>query len=1069
MSHPEYSCQEQLQQSVAYQKVLTRILAKIRSATPLASLCATSCQDISRLLGVERVAIYRFDADWSGRFINEFGFAQAPWNSMIEFGSDLVWADTHLQETQGGRYQRNEPYAVMDIYEVGHSRCHIEVLEQFQIRAYAIAPIFIGPKLWGLLAAYQHSETYNWDRYKIEFLAQAAGHIGVAMLQSELRQQSEQQSQDMKAAIERQRALTEVVGSIRSSLDTEFIFETSCRELCKLLKLERAAIYQFDDDWSGKFISNFAMVGPEWGGMETFGKNQVWEDTHLQETRGGRYRNNETFVVNDIYEAGHARCHLDVLEQFKVRAYALVPIFIGPKLWGLLGAYQHSSVRHWQSFEVEYLSQIAAQLGVAIQQSELLEQSKQQSDELHNAIARQRALTEVVNKMRSSLDINTILTMTCQETTKLLKVERIAVYRFNEDWSGDFVSQYGMVEPHWELSNPVGKNMRWQDTYLQETKGGRYRNNEHLAVDDVYEEGYARCHIDLLEQYKVRAYALTPIFVGQQLWGLLAAYQHSAPRHWSSVEVEFLGQIATQLSMAIQSAELLSSTQIRAEALHQSAEQSRILFDVVSKIRESLDLETIFQTMVTEVRRSLKADRVGVYQFDPESEFNDGEFIAEDVLHKYPAALGARITDHCFGERYATKYSQGRTYTLTDLQKSDVDDCYKAILERFEIRSVLIAPIMKAGKLWGLLCVHQCSRAREWTELEVQFVQQVAIQLSVGIRQSDLLAQTREQTDKITQTLNDLQKAQLQIIQSEKMAGLGQLVAGVAHEINNPVNFIYGNLAHAEQYTGELLHCIRLYQEAYPEPSGKVKNFLNKTDMDFLFQDIPKIFTSMQIGTDRIREIVASLRNFSRLDEADYKAVDIHEGLDSTLMILQNRLKPAGEDLGVQIIKDYEPMPAVECYPGQLNQVFMNLLANSLDALEEQRSRRTLEENAQNPSIIRITTALVHNNQWVKISISDNGPGIRAEVSDRLFDPFFTTKPVGKGTGLGLSISYQIVTDKHGGRLYCNSELGHGAEFVIEIPVAQIPGQVQTLPQMPAQPLSQNPQVESVQAPQPVA
>jgi GAF domain-containing protein len=1041
MQNTELSCQEQLQRTVEYQKILTRIVAKIRSSVPLESLCSTTCQDISRMLGVERVAIYRFNPDWSGHFMNRLGFAQSPWNEMVAFGDDLVWEDSHLQETKGGRYKKNEPFAVADIYEAGHSRCHIEVLEQFQIRAYAIAPLFIGSQLWGLLAAYQHSDTRTWDQYELEFLSQAAGHLGVAMQQAELRDQSAQQAVQMEDAVARQRALTEVMGSIRSSLDTEFIFNTSCQELCKLLKLERAAIYRFNDDWSGQFISHFGRVGPEWESAKPFGRHLVWEDTHLQETKGGRYRNNESFAVADIYEAGHSRCHLDILEQFKIRAYALVPIFIGPKLWGLLAAYQHSSPRVWKTYEVEFMTQVAAQLGVAIQQSDLLEQSEKQSQALQGSIARQRALTEVVSKMRSSLDIDAILTTTCQEAVKLLKVDRIAVYRFNEDWSGQFVNQFSIAEPHWELSNPVGNNMRWEDTYLQETKGGRYRNNESLAVNDIYQEGYARCHIDLLEQYKVRAYALTPIFVGRNLWGLLAAYQHSGPRDWESIEVEFLSQIATQLSVAIQSAELLSSTQIRAEELQQSAEQSRILFDVVSRIRESLDLETIFKTMVTEVRRSLRADRVGIYQFDINSQFNDGEFVAEDVVHKYPVALGAKISDHCFGDRYANKYSKGHTYTLTDLTTAEVDDCYRAILEQFEIRAALIAPIMKGGKLWGLLCVHQCARAREWSELEVKFVQQVAIQLSVGIQQSDLLVQTREQTSRIGQTLSDLQQAQLQIVQSEKMASLGQLVAGVAHEINNPVNFIHGNLLHAEQYTQDLLDCIKVYQKSYPEPTAEVKKFLGKNDVEFLFTDIPKLFKSMQVGTDRIREIVASLRNFSRLDEAEFKTVDIHEGIDSTLMILQNRLKPFVDVEGIRILKEYEPLPLVECYPGQLNQVFMNLVANSIDALEERDKGRSPEEIAANPSTIRISTCPMHNKEWVAIYIADNGPGMTQDVCDRLFEPFFTTKVVGKGTGLGLSISYQIVTEKHGGKLHCNSEPGKGAEFVIEIPVQQVQAQ----------------------------
>jgi GAF domain-containing protein len=1027
---------EHLDRVVSYQKVLTRIIAKIRRSTPIESLCSTTSQDIAQLLDVERIAIYRFNDDFSGSFVNRFGYAKAPWDTLTAFGKDLVWEDSHLKETQGGRYLKNEPFAVDDVYEAGHARCHIEVLEQFQIRAYAIAPIFVGAKLWGLMAAYQHSGARVWDIYEVEFIAQAAGHIGVALQQEALQKQSQQQSTDFQNTIARQRALGEVVNNIRSSLNTDFIFHTTCQELCKLLKLERAAIYRFNEDWTGEFISNFGMVEPQWESANPFGKNLVWEDTHLQETKGGRYRNNETFAVNDIYEAGHARCHLDVLEQFKIRAYALVPIFSGAKLWGLLAAYQHSSPRPWAAFEVEFLSQVGAQLGVALQQAELLKQSKQQSIAFQDAIARQRALTEVVSKIRSSLNPELILETTCQEVCKLLKVERVAVFRFNEDWSGEFISHFGMMEPQWSNSNPFGRNLVWEDTHLQETKGGRYRNNENYAVTDIYEAGHSRCHIEILEQFRIRAYALTPIFVGRNLWGLLAAYQHSSPRQWDTVEVEFLGQVANQLGVAIQSSEMLAKTQIRADELHQSAEQSRVLFDVVSKIRESLDLETIIKTMVTEVRRSLKADRVGVYKFDTGSALSEGEFIAEDVLSKFPAALGAKMHANCFGENYITKYSKGRMQTITDIKAAEIEDAYRMILEQFEIRAAMIAPIMKGGTLWGLLCVHQCEQSWEWNDLDVQFIKQVAAQLSIALQQAELLAQTREQAEKLEQTLTDLKKAQIQIVQSEKMASLGQLVAGVAHEINNPVNFIHGNLQHADEYTKELLDCAQLYRKHYPDPVPEIQEFLEHTELDFLFDDIPKLFQSMNVGTERIREIVASLRNFSRLDEAEVKKVNIHEGIDSTLMILQNRLKPTSESSGIRIIKEYDDLPMVECYPGQLNQVFMNLLANSIDALEEYNKQRSPEEVQAEPSTIRISTMKV-DDRTVAIYVSDNGPGMSEETRASLFDPFFTTKPVGKGTGLGLSISYQIVTDKHGGRLSCSTALGEGAEFVIEIPVSQ--------------------------------
>ncbi|MDJ0621179.1 MAG: GAF domain-containing protein [Calothrix sp. MO_192.B10] len=1029
-------CQEKLKRSSAYQKLLNRIIGKIRLSVNLQPLCQTTCQDICWLLNIDRVAIYRFDENWGGRFVNELGFARVPWNEISVFGENAVWEDSHLQENQGGRYRRNESFAVTDIYQAGHSRCHLELLEQFQIRAYAIAPIFIGRKLWGLFAAYQHSQPRDWLEDEVEFLTQAASHLGLAMQQAETLEKSKQGSASLQNSMARQRALMEVMNKIRSSLNTNIIFDTTCQELCKLLNLERAAIYRFHEDWSGEFISHFGTVETQWQNINPFGKSLVWEDTHLQDTKGGRYRNNETFAVADIYKAGHTRCHLDILEQFKIRAYTLVPIFIGPKLWGLLAAYQHTSPRQWMDYEVEFLSQVGAQLGVAIQQAELLEQSKKQALAFSKAIARQRALTDVVTKIRSFSDLDVILQTTCQELCQLLQVERVGVYRFHEDWSGEFVSHFGIPEIQWMESNPFGKNLVWEDTHLQETKGGRYRNNESFAVNDIYQAGHTRCHLDILEQFKIRAYALTPIFVGRNLWGLLGAYQHSQPHQWENVEVEFLAQVANQLGVAIQSANLLSQTQTRAEAMHKSSQQQQILFDVVAKIRESLDLETIFHTTAQEVRRSMGADRVGVFRFDADSNFCSGEFIAEDVLPEFESALGFQMEDSFFGEQYAPQYAQGRLQAINDISQAGFQKCYQEALEHFQIKAHVVFPLMEGEKLWGLLCVHQCSQTRNWEEGEIKFITQVATQLSVALSQANLLGKTREQAEKLTQTLKDLQKAQIQMIQYEKMASLGQLVAGVAHEINNPVSFIQGNLEHAKEYNKDLVQCLRIYQQHYPEPVREVQQFLDTIELNYLLEDMPNLFQSMQTGTDRICDIVSSLRNFSRLDEAEVKQVDIHEGINSTLMILQNRLKGASKSADIQIIKDYDRLPLVECYPGQLNQVLMNLLANAIDALEEYNQKRSPEEIKAKPSKIRISTSTI-NKEWVEISITDNGVGMTEEVRSHIFDPFFTTKPVGKGTGLGLSISYQIITEKHDGKLYCHSEPGEGAEFIIEIPVCQ--------------------------------
>ena len=1027
------NCPQVLARNFEHQKALTRVLNKIRNSVSLQAICTTTSQDIARLLEIERVILYRFEADWSGHYVNEYGYAKAPWNEIESFGNNRVWEDTYLQENKGGRYRQHDPSAVADVYEAGLARCHVEMLEQFQVRAYAIAPIFVGERLWGLLAAYQHSAPRQWDDYEINFLSQAADHLGIAIQHDAQMQQTAQRSQALQASIERQRSLTEVVSKIRSSLDLGFIFETACQEVCQLLSLERAAVYQFDEDWSGQFIYNFGS-NERWGGVNPFDQDQVWEDSHLQETQGGRYAKNECLAISNVYEAGHTQCHIDMLEHYKVKAYAIAPIFAGNRLWGLFASYQHSAPHAWQSDETDFLKQIAAQIGVAIQQTELLSYSKQQAIALEKSISRQKALTEVVSKIRSSLDIDLILSTTCHELSLLLEIERVAVYRFNEDWSGQFVNQATQKNNTFESRLSLGQNMVWEDTFLKETKGGRYRNNETLSVNDIYQEDYARCHLDLLEQYKVKAYTLVPIFVGRTLWGLLAGYQHTAPRRWKKVEVNFLEQVASQLGVAIQSATMLKNSQVRTQDLEQAAEQRQILFDVVAKIRESLDIDTIFENTTQELRRQLKSDRAGIFKFQEGFNYNKGLYIAEDTLPQISSALGMTLEDHCFGENYAEQYTKGRMMVVSDISAASYQPCHVDFLEQLEIKAQIVVPLLKGSELWGLLCIHQCDRTRNWLDTEVDFVKQVAAQLSVALLQANLLSQTQEQAEALSNTVQELQSAQLQIIQSEKMASLGQLVAGVAHEINNPVNFIHGNLTHAHEYVEELSALVQKYQQAYPHPALSVAHKLSEIDIAFIQGDLPKLFQSMQIGTERIREIVNSLRNFSRLDESETKTVNIHEGIDSTLMILQNRLKPSSDKQGIRIVKDYETLPDVECYPGQLNQVFMNLLANAIDAIEEYDQTRSVEEIEENPSEIQITTLKSHHNR-VAIHITNNGPGILPEVLENIFNPFFTTKPVGKGTGLGLSISYQIITEKHGGKLYCQSSENQGTEFVIEIPI----------------------------------
>ncbi|MGB3638102.1 MAG: GAF domain-containing protein [Rivularia sp. (in: cyanobacteria)] len=655
-----FELQRKLKQQAQEFKSITKVIDKIQLASSLDKLFRTTTHEVRELIRCDRLAVYRFDAEWSGEFVAES--VANGWVPLVGPGIKTTWEDTHLQETKGGRYRQHETLVANDIYEMNHAPCHVEILEQFQVKAYVIVPLFAGQKLWGLLGAYQNRGAYEWQEDQVKLLRQIAINLGVAVSQAEFARESEEKSRQLARTAERQQSLITLTRKIGQGLaekvtnSSQFhgILQTTVYEVRRLLGTDRTVVYRFNEDWSGDFIAE--SVGKNW---KPFAETEIDpellqenghcdslrnldsiknQDTHLQDTQGGRYKNKTSFVVDDVEKQNFPSCYKELLDQFEAKAYLTVPIFHGDRLWGLLASYQHGETRHWEEFEVSAMEQIAVLLAVAMQQSQTLDRYEQQSKKVQLAVNRDRALSKVIDKIRQSLEMDSIFLTTTQEMRALLNTDRVAVYRLNPDYSGEFVAE--SISPGWLplvdrqhqirhlqesitsctrmrtlfQNNEIGKNTI--DPYLQTSLASKGSENQSYVVSDIHAKGFNDCYLQVLEQYQCKAYAIVPIYQGQKLWGMLAAYQNDGPREWEDVEVNLLTQIANQLSVALQQVEFLQQLQTQSSQVAEAAAREKQAreylqkgaMQLLSAVRPALNGDLTVRAPITEDELGTIAD-----------------------------------------------------------------------------------------------------------------------------------------------------------------------------------------------------------------------------------------------------------------------------------------------------------------------------------------------------------------------------------------------------------------------------------------------------------------------------
>jgi methyl-accepting chemotaxis protein PixJ len=719
--------QEQQQAEQERSQKFRELVRQLRQTQDSQAIMDMAVREVRQVLACDRVLVYRFDPQWVGTVVAESvgpGWVAA----LQEQIDDPCFREQYVTQYQAGRVQ-----ATADIYQAGLKECHIRILERFQVKANLVAPILAEGKLLGLLIAHQCSEPREWSAGEQEFLAQVAVQVGFALDQAQLWQA--QQTQMTQAQV-----VNHIIAKMRESLNRQTIYQTTVRELRQALQADRCVVYLFDEKWQGTIVAESVLPGfPKALGAQI--ADPCFAEEYVEKYQRGRVQ-----ATADIYQAGLTECHLQQLEPFAVKANLVAPILAEGKLLGLLIAHQCSGPRPWQPGEIELVRQVALQMGFALDQAIALERQEELRREQETKANLAQLLNDITLRIRQSLDREAIFQTTVQQMREALESDRCVVYLFDEKWQGTIVAE--SVAPGW----PRALGAKIADPCFAEKYVEKYQRGRVQATPDIYRAGLTECHLQQLEPFAVKANLVAPILLGNKLFGLLIAHQCSGPRQWQTGEIELMQQVAIQVGFALDQANLLAQQKAKAE-------QEQLLNRITSKIRESLQLQTIYETTVWEVRSALKCDRCVVYLFDEKWQ---GTVVAEAVTPGYPRALGAQIADPCFAKEYVEKYQRGRVQATPDIYQAGLTPCHLQQLEPFAVKANLVAPILLGNKLFGLLIAHQCDAPRQWTDLEIDLMRQIAVQVgfaldqAVALAEQETLRRQQELATKQAQLVNDI-------------------------------------------------------------------------------------------------------------------------------------------------------------------------------------------------------------------------------------------------------------------------------------------------------------------------
>ena len=732
-------------------------------------------QQLRHNLKADRALVYGFNPDGSGAILAESV------DSMWKKGSNSFDNDCFITPDNC-----QPQYVCSDISDKDISPCFVEQIESLEAKAYIIVPIKCGDRLLGMLAVYQNSGTRNWEQTEIDIVVQSARQFS-----SPLEQTSSIRNLRFKAKQAELISEKDFLNSI--DRNAEHSMQGWADKIRASMKVDRVAACAFYPDWSGEII--IESKGDKW---KPIGSTLDYDFHFL----GGEFE--PYYIANDVQTKGLSISVLEKFEEIEAKAYIIVPIHHNNQLLGVLGVYQNTNTRNWEEAEITQLQEYAARFVKPLQQTAYFRNAEFQSKQMERAFKREKSLSKSLEKLRLSKDEQAVWQIATDKGREILNVDRVAIYRFNADWSGNFVAD--SVAPGWTSLLKIIPFI--EDTFLQNTKGGRYKNGETFQVEDIYTQGHKQCHIELLEQIQARAYALAPIFIAdsdmfgsKKLWGLIGCYQNEGARRWQEFEVETLRQLGLQVGVAMQQINYTTT-------LKRQSELDKTSTKISEKIRKAKNIDEVFEITTQEVNRALEADRTIVYQFNEDftgqvvAETISGDWVSLLVEQKKDDDISSSRTENarCVLRKWSTdditetdtylektrggKYiSEGQKYTVVnDIYAQKFSDCYIKSLEKYQAKAYIIAPIFQDEKLWGLLGVYQNSGVRNWQTMEAEQIAQLASQLGIAIQQIDYYDRLRIQSEDLAKTVarekaarEELQAQALDILRTVRPAFSGDL------------------------------------------------------------------------------------------------------------------------------------------------------------------------------------------------------------------------------------------------------------------------------------------------------